>query len=475
MNTLKTVTICLLTLSVFSCKKVIEIKETDFINETLAFKTVENADQGAVGAYAAVIGEGNMYFNSIASDEVASAEFPSQDATVVNWIYGADDITLTRDNINNFGNNYSVINRANRVLAALPTTDSLRAGDNALRSRLRGEMLALRAFMHLELFRWYCDNYTPDGIALPYMKVPSLTDQARISMKPFFDNMIADFAEARTLIPASFTDVYRINRTAVIGMQARMALYMKDYASAETYATEYINLMPLSIRTNFTGIWKDSNADEVGFKIKRINTSPLRVGSYYRGNATNATNLQTILFTVSSKLWDAYDQTNDIRFSAYMKDEPLLVAQNRVSHIVRKYEGTGYGTASDNVQDYKMIRTGEMYLIRAEARAELGKIPAASQDLNDLRKARISNYTVVNYDDKNTLISLIINERFKELAFEGHRFWDLKRRGLPVERRPQDAQNPTAVTLPAGNLRFVLPIPFYEIQANKSMKQNSGY
>ena len=474
MNSLKIVTVCFLTLVIFSCKKVIEIKETDFINESLAFKTVENTDQGAVGAYSAVIGEGNMYVSSILSDEVVSAEFPSQDATVVNWIYGADDITLTRDNTNTYGINYSVINRANRVLAALPATDSTRAGDNQLRNRLRGEMLALRAFMHFELFRWYCDNYSAEGIALPYMEAPALTDQARIGMKPYFDKMIADFAEARTLIPASYRDSLRITRTAVIGMQARMALYMRDWANAETYATEFINLLPLSTRANFTGIWKDTNSDEVAFKLRRTNLT-LRPGSFYRTNSTNATNLQTILFSVSSKLWDAYDQTNDIRFSAYMKDEPLLAVQNRVSHIVRKYEGTGYGTASDNVQDYKMIRTGEMYLIRAEARAELNKIPAASQDLNDLRKARISNYTTVNYDDKATLISLIMNERFKELAFEGHRFWDLKRRNLPVERRPADAQTVGSVTLPANNLRFVLPIPFYEIQANRAIKQNAGY
>ena len=474
MNAIKIFTVCLFAWSAFSCKKVIEIKETDFINESLAYKTVENTDQGAVGAYAAVIGEGNMYFNSIASDEVTSAEFPSQDATVVNWIYGADDITLTRDNTNTFGINYSVINRANRVLAALPLADSTRIGDNALRARLRGEMLALRAFMHFEMFRWYCDNYAPEGIALPYMKVASLTDQARIGMKAYFDNMAADYAEARTLIPASYNDVYRVTRTAVIGMQARMALYMRDWANAETYATDYIALLPLAARTDFSKIWKDSTSAEVAFKLKRLNTT-LRPGSYYRGVSTNATNLQTILFTVSSKLWDAFDQTNDIRFSAYAKDEPLLAAQGRPSHIVRKYEGTGYGTASDNVQDYKMIRTGEMYLIRAEARAELSKITASSQDLNDLRKARINNYTVIDYNDKATLINQIMAERFKELAFEGHRFWDLKRRSLPVERRPADAQNPTAVTLPANNLRFVLPIPFYEIQANKSIKQNSGY
>jgi hypothetical protein len=66
-------------------------------------------------------------------------------------------------------------------------------------------------------------------------------------------------------------------------------------------------------------------------------------------------------------------------------------------------------------------------------------------------------------------------ERFKELAFEGHRFWDLKRRGLPVVRTGIDAPTPAAATLPAGHFRFTLPIPDPEMKANPLMQQNPGY
>jgi hypothetical protein len=66
-------------------------------------------------------------------------------------------------------------------------------------------------------------------------------------------------------------------------------------------------------------------------------------------------------------------------------------------------------------------------------------------------------------------------ERFKELPFEGHRFWDLKRRGLPVQRIGTDAPSATGATLAGGNFRFTLPIPQVEMQANKLMVQNPGY
>lgn len=125
------------------------------------------------------------------------------------------------------------------------------------------------------------------------------------------------------------------------------------------------------------------------------------------------------------------------------------------------------------------MRTGEMYLIRAEARAEQNKVSGANSaesDVNALRAARITGYTNVTFANKDAAITAILEERFKELAFEGHRFWDLKRRGLPVTRLASDAPTGPSQTLPAGNFRFVFPLPNVEIQANNGVwVQNPGY
>lgn len=469
--------ICLLALTVLSCKKVAEIQETDFVDGEKAYATVENADAAAVAAYGAIVPEGNMYAASILSDEVKLAEFPN-DPTVHGWSFAADDISLTRNSLSTYDINYRVIDRANRVLRALPETDSMRLGDNSLRIRLRGEMLALRAYMHFELWRWYAKNYDPNGLALTYMEEPSIQDVGRITMQPYFTKMMADLAEARTLIPSTYNDVFRVTRTAVIGMQARAALYMRDWAGAETFATDYIAALPLAPRADFPSIWLDASNLEVAWKIKRTVQTTIP-GSFYRARALQANTVGTVFYAVSSKLWDAFDHANDIRATTYMKDEPIISTNPArgpaYSKIVRKYDAFAYNHANEGVADYKMFRTGEMYLIRAEARAELNKLGPAAQDLNALRAARISGYTNQTFADQATLIAAIMDERFKELAFEGHRFWDLKRRNLPVERRPADAYYASAITLPAGNHRFVMPIPFYEIQANRQMVQNEGY
>ena len=478
-----------LLLILFSCKKLTEVVETDFLDAAKALKTVENNESAIIGTYAGLQIEMGILMNGELSDELkTSGEFYNS-ITTHEWQYADADIVI-RDLYTAIGSYYPMIDRVNRVLTFLPTADSTRAGDNVLRNRLKGEALFIRAFCHFELFRYYAGNYDPAGLAMPYMTVslppPGNSPVARDKMSDYFQKMQADITEAKSLLPNNLTDINRASRLTVSGLQARMALYQKDWANAITFATEYINGIALSPRASFNGIWTDANNNELAWKLKRSTTNnpylqgttQTRHGSIYRNVSASATNIGTVFWIPSSKLWDSYDQVNDIRFSSYMKTEPILAAAGRQSRLITKYAGTAYGTSAENVADAKVFRTGEMYLIRAEARAESGNFTGANSaesDINELRAARITGYTPVTFASKNEAIDAIMLERFKELAFEGHRFWDLKRRGLAVQRIGTDAPTPTGATLAAGNFRFVLPIPEIEMQANSLMVQNAGY
>jgi hypothetical protein len=216
------------------------------------------------------------------------------------------------------------------VLAALPAADSTRPGDNVLKVKLKAEALFIRAFCHFELFRYYSGNYEPDGMAMPYVVTPSLGAIARDKMSTFFQKMDADINEAKPLLPNNLTDINRATRLAVSGLQARIALYKKDWANAITYSTEYISAIPLSPRASFSGIWTDANTNELAFRLKRSPTNnpylqgtvQTKAGSTYRNTSANATTIGTVFWIPSSKLWDSYDQANDIRFSSYMKPNP---------------------------------------------------------------------------------------------------------------------------------------------------------
>jgi starch-binding outer membrane protein, SusD/RagB family len=462
-----------------SCKKLLTVPETDLIAGETALSTITYAEQAVIGIYATMNVEMNILLNATFADEVAkSTEFYNA-TTTHEWQYGPGDVGL-RDNFTGLTNHYRIVNRANVLLAALPGSDSTKVGDEVKRIRLRGEALFLRAYGHFEAFRYYCNNYDPNGLAMPYMESSSLAPTPRIKMDVFFQKLKADLATAKDLVPNNLTDINRVTRAAVSGMQARVALYMRDWAAAETFASEYIAAVPLATAAQFPGIWTDANAAEQAFRLPRTATIGGRIGSLFRGTSAAATGagIGIISWKPSDKLWTSYDQVNDVRFAAYLINEPILAGAGRPSRLIQKYAGTGYATAAENVANGKPFRTGEMYLIRAEARAEQNKFTGAASaetDINALRAARITGYVNEVFASKQAAIDAVMSERFKELPFEGHRFFDLKRRGLAVVRTGIDIPSAQGTTLPAGNFRFVLPIPLPEMTTNPLMEQNPGY
>jgi hypothetical protein len=463
-------------ISASSCKKLINIAETDLIAGDVALKTVSNVESAIIGAYAGVGVEMGILLNSTLSDEVATAGEFYNAATTHEWQFSPTDVGI-RDNFTAINPNYTVIDRVNRILKVVATADSTKVGDNTKRARLRGEALFLRAYAHFELFRYYCGNYNATGLAMAYMIEPNILPEGRIQMAEYFQKMNADITEAKSLVPNSLTDKNRANLAAANGLHARIALYMGNWVDAETYATAYIAALPLATAAQFPGIWSDANTTEVAFQLIRTVSVGGRMGALFRNTGTLAAP-GTVIWKPSSKLWNSYDPVNDIRFAAYVKDEPIYAALSRPSRIVVKYIGGGIGSNTENVNNAKVYRTGEMYLIRAEARAEQNKFTGANSaesDINALRAARITGYANVTFASKQAAIDAIMLERFKELAFEGHRFWDLKRKGLPVQRLPADAPTVTGQTLPANDYRFVLPIPQTERNANPLMEQNPGY
>ena len=146
-----------------SCKKLIEIPDTDLIAGDRALTSVTYVEQAIIGAYTAVSPNMDILLNSTFADEVAKAEFYNAVSTH-EWQYGPGDVGL-RDNFTAIGPNYTIINRANVALESLAEADSTKVGDEVKRSVLKGEGLFLRAFAHFELFRYYSGNYDPEALA----------------------------------------------------------------------------------------------------------------------------------------------------------------------------------------------------------------------------------------------------------------------------------------------------------------------
>ncbi|MCO5238821.1 MAG: RagB/SusD family nutrient uptake outer membrane protein [Chitinophagaceae bacterium] len=452
-----------------SCSK-LDMTPTDSIDPSKAFRNLDDLNMGVLGAYAPL--EYTLIeAAAIVSDEVMlPAENTVSNTASYRWLYNSSYGSVTSA----WGEYYVVIDRANRVLEAIPNVP-VNAVQQSRLDQYQGEVLALRAYSHFELLKAYASSYEPDGLGVPYMKKHELTYPARLTVKSDFDEINADLDAAKKLIPDGFNDNTRITKTTVSAIQARVALYQRDWANAVTYASEVIAKEPLASKNDFGKIWLGTSNAEVVWQLARARGNSQIGSAFFRQTG------EIVLYAPAFKLINLFDQDDDIRFENYITYDQSRQDNSggkKSAYLVKKYNGND--PQYPGLTNIKLFRTGEMYLIRAEAQLEKDNtgtgITAASKDLNDLRNARIFGYAAETFSDKQNLLNAIYNERFKELAFEGHRFFDLKRRKLPVERISEDVINASgAVKLEPSAAQYCFPIPADEMSVNKNMVQNPNY
>jgi starch-binding outer membrane protein, SusD/RagB family len=468
-------------LAITSCKKQLDLLPTDSLINANAFRTISDAQAGTNDAYQRYANSSfttpsnvtysyssytsTMYQSALLSDEGKLGKDNSgQGALTYRYQYSAD-ATSGGDVTTAFGGYYYLIDQANRVLTALPNVIAT-PSEEPRRNILKGQLLALRAIAHFGILQSYCGNYNPTdpkGIAYMTSSDPA-AKPARLDMTSSLTAIEGDLNTAFNLLPAvtaaNFTDTV-MNQVNINAYRARIALYKGDYANAITYSNFVISasVRPLATTANYATIWNDS--DPALETLFRIRTGPsTAVGSLF------TTTGGLIYIAPSDKLVNKYG-TGDVRKTNF-------IAGTSPFFYVNKFFTSSRG---GRAVDVKACRISEMYLIRAEANAKLAtpNLTSAAADLNLLRSQRITGYVNATFATASILIDAILDERYKELCFEGFRFLDLKRNNLPVQRDLSDVTSATWQTLATGNYRFVLPIPQYEILANPNAIQNSGY
>ena len=311
----------------------------------------------------------------------------------------------------------------------------------------------------------YVRNSTSPGI--PYIKEFDYEGKpARGTVQQTYDAIEADLLAAKTLLQATDHSVNGnggnsrayLDRYGVDAILARMYLYSGQYTNAIQRATTIINAFPLASPSEFYDIWTDASNKEVIWSLT-FNAGEGGPGyhAYFPQPDANQ-------YAPDDGLLNLYS-ADDIRTDAY-----FAVINGRT--VLSKYLAKAAAlTNPDGVTNFKAFRTGEMYLIRAEAYARSSNDAPGSADLNTLRAARILSYSPVSLTGA-ALLNAIAIERRKELVAEGHRFFDLKRTTRTVTR----ANCSAFCTLNSANRAWTWPIPQPEIDANPAiLPQNPGY
>lgn len=437
-----------------SCDKMLDIDAKDAVDSDYLYRSIQNFEYGVTGTYNQLYIEHNALIGSIMADECKVASENSgvngYAVNIARWSYGADDDIILLAWQTYYKNIYS-------INTLLENAHKVPLHNDAQRERLaelEAELKGLRALIHFELHRLFGEeNYAnAHSRTVPYITDADIYKKpSRIDASDFYTIIWKDIDEAIQELADDSDNNTRINKQAMYALGARVALYQRKMPKAIEYSTEVINNYPLATAKQFQGIWSDANETEVVLKLKRNNEDDIRPNTLWFNFNTGKYN-----FLAASKLRNAYLDDSDIRINNFFgEDNPAQIA---------KYSGNNN---ENRISDYKVFRVSEMYLIRAEAYLSNGQTTQALADVNELINKRAPKSKGLTQINETT----VLDERYKELAFEGHRYFDLKRLSENMQRNKQDVSNASDATiLTPTDEAYQLPIPQKEIQANPNLK-----
>lgn len=455
----------------FSCDNQLETFDTSSVNADQAFGTESDFETAVRGMYLAMLDD-NYYggdlegFDVMTDNLIISREGRLSQEFRHDWTYDPNTGFGTY-----MADVYEVIQNANFILKNI---DAFEASSD-FKNNIKGQALAGRALAHFDIARYFGKIPTQSGDAGASLAMPYIFDAdpnllpARITVSEYYDNLVTDLTTAANLIGADNGNT-QMGKNAANGILARVYLHMGDWQGAVTAANKVS--ASVASRANFTGVWDDSSDDGVIFKLQNDNVTRITLGVPYNQTA-NGIKSEYVPDYAFFQMYDA----SDIRQSAYFETSEF--GGLMYNHVIKWYSSVS--TTSLGVVDAKILRASEVMLTKAEALANMtGQDAAALAALDAVRSQRYANFVSGN-ELGAQLKEAIAEERRLELAFEGSRFSDLKRKGLPVQRSDfghlADGTGVSATfkTLPANDIHFQVPISINELNLNPNMVQNPGY
>lgn len=457
--------LAIISFSVSSCDSMLDLKPNDYLDDADLFTSVDRLERGVLGVYADWYPEYTIRIGSLMTDEcrigLQNSGVEALGQNIFRWTFTSSDDEILAP----WENMYQVIGRVNSIMKGIDDVPVATEEEFQRLTSMKGELLAIRAYAHFELYRIYSYSgvYDAKALAVPYTTDVNINKQpSRSDAETFFEALWEDISEAEELNPKDADG--RMGIAAIEALHARIALYTNKYSDAILYAGKVINKIPLASYSDFPLIWKDKSEAEIIFKLKRSNVSTIRPGDLFYNIGADR-----ILFTPSLKLMESYDMDNDVRYESWFTTDESLIENGDLPDIIIKYEGE---PTAQNRNDVKVFRVGEMYLIRAEAELKNGNINASGKDLNTLRSSRIKQYQTETFMNDENLLAAILDERFKELPYEGHRYFDLRRLHKSITRDTADVETDLRI-LSTESLHYNIPIPQSEVMANPNMRPNN--
>lgn len=377
--------------------------------------------------------------------------YPQSQQNIYIW---SKQIYTDGANIRGWSGPYQAIYYANTVLDQLNKIKT-GPGQQDQYNQIKGSALFFRSQAFYNLVQTFALPFDPQTSktdpGIPLRLSPDLNIKSvRANVQACYDQILGDLQTALPLLPNTVTISTQPTVTAANALLARINLATGNYPQAFRYADA-----ALALNHTLT----DYNSLSPGYSSisNRFLTEDIFHATMENSDLVSV----NYLSIADSSIYQSYG-ADDLRKSVF------FILNNGLPYFRGTYDPYGYA--------YSGLATDEMYLIRAECNARLGKTAAAMSDLNALLITRWKTGTYVPYTAASADDALVqvLKERKKELICRGLRWTDLRR--LNKESRFAISLtrniNGQVYTLPPNDLRYALPIPDIEIQLSGIPQNN---
>jgi hypothetical protein len=422
-----------------ACDSPLETEPTASIDAATALGNKRGIELGLNGSYRSlqsVYGLNQLSYADLYADNLDFTGTFETDRQ-----FGLRDVLASNSTmLGMWGSIYETINRVNNIIAAAPDAEGM---TDAERSQARGEALFMRALAYSVLVGWW------GGVPIvedPSTGVTEASLVARATRAEVLDFIEKDLEEASTLLGTAKVNG-RANKAAADALAARVYLEEGEYAKARDKASAVISNTTYRLVANYADIFRTKNSAESIFEIQH--------------NVNNQNSIAFWFFpaALGGRYGFGPSATLNSAFEAGDPRAAVTIALSGTSRYGNKYTRIANGDDQPVV-----LRLAEMYMIRAEANARLNAAAEVVRaDINAVRARAGRAPLTETVATQTQLLDAILAERRVEFAFEGLRFFDLRRLGR--------AESVLAISA----TKLLLPIPQAERDVNPNLSQNPGY
>lgn len=374
---------------------------------------------------------------------------------------------------------YRIISNANVLINGIDGV----TGSTSDKNMVKGQALVYRAWAHFQLVQLWGERYRAGGnntqLGVPLLLTNTLEGQPRATVEAVYIQVNKDLDQAIVLLAGynrtGSAAKSNLDINVARGVKARVALVQENWDVAATNAVVARTGYTLMTNADYVKGFNDLTNSEWIWGSRQISDHNTFFFSYfaYISSNFNSTVLRTQPRAINTNLYNALPAT-DVRKSVFDLTGLGTVIPPGGARV--PFQNKKFLASSDalSIGDVPYIRSGEMLLIEAEARARQGQTLAAQTALFTLMRNRNPSYVQSTSVGQALLDEIYLNRR-AELWGEGHRFTDLKRLNLPLNRVGISNNVPALIlvsTIPAGDVQWQFLFPQDEMNQNKLIVQN---